>query len=279
MIDRKIYEKLNERIKELKCIYAVEESLTNQRYDMQALFLNLLDIIPSGWQHPTACEAFIRFEEKEFFHPGFQKTDWFQKADLVVDNSIVGEVAVYYQQKIDKESSLLFLPEEQKLLNSIADRLSHYIFFQRLKSTIDYLQQPMKKPAREVKLLTTDSDIHWKWRYHMAELIAEKIDMDRFGVKAVYLIGSTRTAEASVTSDIDMLVHHSGTADQAKELQVWMEGWGLCLAEINYLKTGYRTSGGLIDLHLVTDEDVRKKSSFAVMIDPQVMTAHCLRKR
>ncbi len=44
-----------------------------------------------------------------------------------------------------------------------------------------------------------------------------------------------------------------------------MEGWSLCLSEMNYLKTGYKTKG-LIDLHIVTDEDIRHKTSFGVMI-------------
>ena len=49
------------------------------------------------------------------------------------------------------------------------------------------------------------------------------------------------------------------------ELKAWFEGWSLCLSELNYLKTGYKTNG-LIDLHIVTDQDIIKKTSFGVMI-------------
>jgi hypothetical protein len=34
---------------------------------------------------------------------------------------------------------------------------------------------------------------------------------------------------------------------------------------MNYLKTGHR-SGGLLDIHLVTDEDIAKKESYAMKI-------------
>ncbi|MCK5685491.1 hypothetical protein KAJ27_15275, partial [bacterium] len=37
------------------------------------------------------------------------------------------------------------------------------------------------------------------------------------------------------------------------------------LAEINYLKTGYKTEK-LLDIHLITDEDIKNKTSFAVKI-------------
>jgi hypothetical protein len=45
----------------------------------------------------------------------------------------------------------------------------------------------------------------------------------------------------------------------------WLEGWSLCLDEINFLRTGYR-SGGLLDVHIITDADIERKSSYAVKI-------------
>ncbi len=46
---------------------------------------------------------------------------------------------------------------------------------------------------------------------------------------------------------------------------LWLEGWSLCLAEINFSRTGFKSSG-LIDYHLLTDEDIAKKTSYAVKI-------------
>jgi hypothetical protein len=47
---------------------------------------------------------------------------------------------------------------------------------------------------------------------------------------------------------------------------LWLDGWSRCLAEMNFLRTGYR-SDGLLDVHLVTDQDIAERSSFAVKID------------
>jgi hypothetical protein len=46
----------------------------------------------------------------------------------------------------------------------------------------------------------------------------------------------------------------------------WMEGWSLSLDEMNFQKTGLR-SGGILDVHMVTDEDIAKRTSYAVKID------------
>jgi pyruvate,water dikinase len=106
----------------------------------------------------------------------------------------------------------------------------------------------------------------WRWRYRMAERIAAEIDPDRFGVYGLYLIGSVKNATAGPASDIDILVHFRGSESQRAALELWLQGWSLCLSEMNYLRTGYK-SDGLLDAHIVTDEDIASGTSFAVKIN------------
>jgi len=107
---------------------------------------------------------------------------------------------------------------------------------------------------------------HWRWRAGMAERIAREMDRQRFDVAGVWLTGSTKNATAGPASDIDLIVHHRGSPESRLLLEHWLEGWSRCLAEINYLRTGHRADG-LLDVHLITDDDVRRRSSFAVKID------------
>jgi len=106
----------------------------------------------------------------------------------------------------------------------------------------------------------------WRWRLKMAEKIASKIDAERFGVKNFYVFGSTKNASAGPCSDIDILIHHKSTPEQLEQLKLWLEGWSLCLDEMNYLRTGYH-SDGLLDIQFITDDDIAGKTSFACMID------------
>lgn len=108
-------------------------------------------------------------------------------------------------------------------------------------------------------------DHSWIWRLRMTKHIASQLDPDRFGVAGFYVFGSTKNATAGMKSDIDVIIHFRGTERQRGELMLWLEGWSLCLAEMNYLRTGYRT-GGLLDVHIVTEDDIAKKTSFAVKI-------------
>jgi len=109
-------------------------------------------------------------------------------------------------------------------------------------------------------------DEHWRWRFRMAERIAAELDPEKFGVKAFYLIGSTKNATAGPASDVDLLIHFDGTEDQRRDLMLWLEGWSRCLAEMNFLRTGYRCEA-LLDVHMITDTDIAERSSYAVKID------------
>jgi len=109
------------------------------------------------------------------------------------------------------------------------------------------------------------ADDHWRWRLRMAQKVASDLEPARFGVEAFYVFGSTKNASAGPGSDIDVILHFRGTPGQRRELELWLEGWSLCLAEMNFLRTGYH-SDGLLDVHIVTDEDLARQTSYAAKI-------------
>jgi hypothetical protein len=109
------------------------------------------------------------------------------------------------------------------------------------------------------------ADEHWRWRYRMAQRIAEQLDPTKFGVKAFYVIGSTKNGTAGPQSDIDLLIHFVGTEEQRNDLTLWLEGWSRCVAEMNFLRTGYRCQS-LLDVHLITDRDIAERSPYAQKI-------------
>lgn len=278
---QRVVVRLKEREKELKCLYRIEEVLRNTKRSVDELIQGVIEVMPSGWQHTTLLEVRIIFEGKVFHSKGFRETKWTQEADIVLDQNVAGRIDVVYTHNVEKLGIGIFLPEEQKLLNTIAESLGHHIFLRRLRATIDTFREEASVSTIEHKepLLSPESDIHWKWRTRQAEIIAEHMDMDRFKVKAIYLIGSSKNANAGPASDIDLLIHHQAEEQELDCLKAWLEGWSLSLSEIGFLNTGHRTEGGLLDVHFLTDSDIRKKTSFAVMIGSIENSARLLRER
>ena len=123
------------------------------------------------------------------------------------------------------------------------------------------LSEVMQEHRRESEA----RDFHWRWRLHMAERVAAQLDGGRFGVRAMYLVGSTKNATCGAGSDIDLLVHYDGSEEHRRALEGWFEGWSLSLAELNFLRTGVKTTG-LLDIHYVTDDDIRRQTSYTVKI-------------
>ena len=266
---------LQERAKELKCLYDIENTLKNGETNFYQVFNEIVNIILNGWQYPPYCHAIIELEDKLFALQESVSLEISQQAELIVDNNIAGKLIVYYKDLPITEN--VFLPEEQKLLNTIADRLSLFIFNNRLKKTIDLLEKN-KKLSNEQSYLGIQKDEYWKWRFKMAEAIANTTDFNYYGIKAIYIIGSTKEATAGPASDIDLLVHFTGTDFQKNLLQSWIDGWSYSLEEINSHNTGYKNKNGLIDLHIITDDDIKNKTSFAIMIGNINNSARLLKK-
>jgi pyruvate, water dikinase len=139
------------------------------------------------------------------------------------------------------------------------------------EKAVAYLAQSTELNRIEKRRIATlqagnvDADVHWRWRMQAVENIGANLDSERFGVKGLYVIGSTKNATAGPQSDIDLLIHFQGTEEQKKELLTWLEGWELCLDQANYLRTGLKI-GKVFDVHFVTDEDIQKPTSFASKI-------------
>jgi predicted nucleotidyltransferase len=138
-----------------------------------------------------------------------------------------------------------------------------------IPEAVAIISQPSERLPSEATHTTATSlqarEDHWRWRLQSAETIAAHLDSERFGVRGLYIMGSTKNATAGPKSDIDLLIHFQGDEEQRQGLLTWLQGWSLSLSHTNYLRTGLKTKG-LLDVHIVTDEDIQKRTSYAVKI-------------
>ena len=155
--DRVTYlvESLAERRKELNCIYQVNDILRDSSTPLDTIFRSILEVIPTAWRYVDICRAAIIFGEEEHTITAFKKTRIKQSAAIVVDDVKVGELLVYYIRPVTNDKGI-FLPEEQKLLNTIAEKLSDFILLKRLKEAFN--QQQSESSAGRVNDLRLTVD-------------------------------------------------------------------------------------------------------------------------
>ncbi len=107
---------------------------------------------------------------------------------------------------------------------------------------------------------------HWVWRMKKVEEIAKAMDAALYGVEALYVFGSTNEATAGPESDIDLLIHFQGNDEQRENLLSWLHEWDVKIAEENSERTGLSTEK-ILDIHIITDDDILKKNSWATHIN------------
>ena len=95
--------------------------------------------------------------------------------------------------------------------------------------------------------------------------IACQLDPVRFGVKGIYLFGSTKNATAGPQSDIDLLIHFIGVKETTRGSTGLAGRMEFKPERDQSRRTGYKTDG-LLDIHLVTEKDIEKRTSYAVKI-------------
>jgi predicted nucleotidyltransferase len=109
-------------------------------------------------------------------------------------------------------------------------------------------------------------DEHSCWRLRLAERIALHCEAKRWGVKAMFVFGSAVSGTAGPDSQIHLLVHFQGRPQQRKELETWLGGWSLALAEMNHLRTGLRTEN-LLDVRFADGDQLVDKSAAAAIVN------------
>lgn len=111
---------LQERVKELTCLYEISKAAQKTDQSLDELIENIVKIIPKGWQYPDELKVFIRIDEQEYGNSKMSALH--QKSAIRIDNEMRGEIVVFYTN--NSKTSNLFLEEEQQLINQIALELS-----------------------------------------------------------------------------------------------------------------------------------------------------------
>ena len=223
---------LRERAKELRCLYSVTSALARRQEPPQVVFRWVLEALPPAWQYPEDTTARIEYFGRTHALPDFIDTPWRLRSPISIWRTSVGAIEVHYKQAKAMAWEGPFLQEERELLDNIAHRIGEYLEWKQRELSGERLGAEPE---------------HWRWRQRFAERLASLMDPGRFGVKAAYLFGSTEAGTAEAGSDIDLIVICDGGPNQRKELEAWLEGWSLCLAEISFQLYGF-PSQGLLDV-------------------------------
>ncbi|MEW6554225.1 MAG: PAS domain S-box protein [Actinomycetota bacterium] len=120
---RKYSEDLEERMKELRCLYGISNIIEQRDLTLEEILIRAADVIPPGWRHVDIARARIRLFGQDYPSGDFAESPWRQSAAIFVHGERAGSLDVFYlEQRPDRDEGP-FLKEERDLIDALAERL------------------------------------------------------------------------------------------------------------------------------------------------------------
>ncbi|MFP4671137.1 MAG: ATP-binding protein [Desulfohalobiaceae bacterium] len=139
-------QRLQERFKELSCIYQISRSL-QKKTSLQETLQEVANIIPAGWQYPEAACCRIELDSQIVVSDGFQEPEIVISQEILVQGSFRGKVQVGYVQEKTGLGQVSFLQEEVSLLAVIAENLGGII---ERKMALEEVKQKKEELQRSI---------------------------------------------------------------------------------------------------------------------------------
>ncbi|NJW51800.1 sensor histidine kinase [Salinimicrobium oceani] len=117
-------EELQERIKELSCLYEVSSLLRQHSGNNKNTLRKIAGVLKEAWRFPEEAVVQIKLDSFEYSTEKAPKNGIFQEAEFSVFDEERGRLRIFYPAP--QFSQKHFLPEEQKLLEKVADEIASF---------------------------------------------------------------------------------------------------------------------------------------------------------
>lgn len=148
---RKVNHDLEDRVKELHCLYGLSQFVERPGTTVEEIFQGLAELIPAAWEYSEITAARVVLEKAPFQTANFRKTPWLQSADIKVQGRKAGTIEVCYLQERPLMDEGPFLKEERELLNLLAKRLGHTVERMRAEEELKAAHQQLTASEQQLK--------------------------------------------------------------------------------------------------------------------------------
>lgn len=182
---------LQERVKELGCLYAVSECLSRRDIDWKRILDMVVDTVPGGWRRPESTFARLHAGDREVRSAKFRETDWRLSSDVVVDGEVLGRLEVFCEADASRPDGDPFLEEERTLIDELARRIEQAISTRRYQEELDASRRRFRDFAEAASDWLWEMDANLRFTYFSDRIEAV------MGKSADFWIGKTRVEIAA----------------------------------------------------------------------------------
>lgn len=155
---RKRTNELNERIKELNCLFGISALTEKPGISLEDILQGTVNLIPLAWQYPEMTSARIILKEQQFRTANFRETAWRLASDITARGERIGALEIRYLEERPERDKWPFVKEETSLLNAIAERLARIIERKQAEEKIKHLNLLLRAILEVNQLITKEKD-------------------------------------------------------------------------------------------------------------------------
>ena len=141
------------RLRELECHYAVSRIIEDAGGAVEHVLLAAARALSGAWSHPEDACARIRLRRRDHRTENWKDTPWRMTAAIQVQEQDVGVVEVAYLRRH------AFRPEEQALLESVAQRLGRYVEQAENERRLQAQEAELRKRLLHLTRVTTVGEL------------------------------------------------------------------------------------------------------------------------
>ena len=119
---------LQERIKELNCLYQLSALITRDSDSIDEIMETIVNTVPSAWRYPEITCARIMLNGKVYKSRGFKITKWVQSSQIFIANEPTGKIEVFYFKRCPSSDEGPFLREERLLLDAVSEGIGKIVW-------------------------------------------------------------------------------------------------------------------------------------------------------
>lgn len=144
--DISIEKKLEERIKELSCLYEVSSALRKHTDSIADTLWEICYSTQRAWMFSDIAIVHLKYEDHEFITSGIPDKNISQESIITVAGEAKGFLKIYYD--LGLHPAAYFLEEEQKLLDKIALEIEQFFERQDTKKKEEVLRRSAERNDR-----------------------------------------------------------------------------------------------------------------------------------
>lgn len=141
---------LQERIKELSCLYDVSTIANQFEKSFDQIVQEITERVSLAWCYPEDAICQIRIEDQEWTSAPIDTDTHRQLERIALNGQIIGSMCIHYRK--DRRTANDFLQEERKLLKKLTDELRH-LYEQKILKEREYTFERIAQRQDRIKIL------------------------------------------------------------------------------------------------------------------------------